>query len=191
MISIGRLGLVATVAGSLLGCQAGTPLASSDPADVTSIPTSTNPPAATSTDPPAATSTAPSATSSLSPAQAQAELMKRWNLTVNAVGGPVDFHWNNLDQFPHPTYKGGTAQAYQAFAAVLVPFLQDDDNFAFLQTNQLFTMSLDYIFPSGANGLGTTFERLVADLSSDSMLSDDTQKVLKQISQKIELALGH
>ena len=65
---------------------------------------------------------------------------------------------------------------------------------AFLQKNQLFTMPLTYIFPSGQNGLDTTFERLAADFPSDSYafakLSDDTRQTLKAIFQQIELALG-
>jgi len=189
-----RLALVwMVVALGLLGCDP-RPLEPPDTPTTTPQTTTTT----TTTDVPDAS--APDADARVSPpapasTHARSELMKRWNLVVNGAGASIDFHWSQWDQFPHPTYRGGTSDAYHQFAAVLLSFLQDQGNFAFLLQNQLFRTSLDYIFPSGQNGLGTTFERLASDFSSDSMasfamLSADAQQAMAAVYQNIELALG-
>ena len=134
---------------------------------------------------------APDAAAPLTEAEAQAEVMRRWNLVAGG-GGAFDFHWIAFDQFPHPTYKGGSAEAYQAFAAVLIAFFQGDDNFDFLQRNNLFTLHLRYIFPSGQSGLDTNLRQLVMDFASDrysfAQLSGDMRATLQSISDRIELA---
>src|ERR1700689_3580956 len=68
--------------------------------------------------------------------KAMAEAMTRWNKAAEgatAAGpiGKVGFTWE-ADRFPHPTFKGGSAAAYGAFAGVLVKFLGEKDNFEFL-----------------------------------------------------------
>ncbi len=103
--------------------------------------------------------------------KAMAEAMKRWNAAVGGVTvpapmfGQVNFAWPELYKFPHPTFKGGSAEAYGAFAAVLLVFLQNDDNFNYLAKNKLFTADLRYGFP---NGTGTmwTFAGLTEQLSA-------------------------
>jgi hypothetical protein len=74
------------------------------------------------------------ASSPPSPAVMQ-ELMSRWNLAVDASNATIDFHWPYVNGFPHPTFKGGTAEAYGQFASILLVFLQS--NFDFLAQNHL------------------------------------------------------
>jgi len=99
-------------------------------------------------------------------ASTQAALMSRWNATVDALGLTIDFHWRSFDQFPHPTFKGGTVEAYQDFATILLAFFQRSDDFQYLATNNLFMTPLRYVFPSGQIGLETTLEKLTADISA-------------------------
>lgn len=94
------------------------------------------------------------------------DLVNRWNAAATAAGTTLDFHWTRYDQFPHPTYKGGTAGAYGEFASVLLLFFQQGDNFHFLASAQLFSLPLLYVFPSGQVGLNTTFKQMTSELSS-------------------------
>jgi len=100
------------------------------------------------------------------------ELMARWNAAADGLTTSLNFHWDVFDQFPHPTYKGGTAEGYGEFAEVLAAFFERDDNFDFLARNELFQTPLRYIFPSGQDGLGTSFEKLADYFSSDTAFGD-------------------
>ena len=93
-------------------------------------------------------------------------LMTRWNATVDAAGQTIDFHWYSYDQFPHPTFKGGTIQAFQQFAAILLAFFQRGDDFDFMASNHLFTAPVRYVYANGQIGLDTTFQQLAMDFSS-------------------------
>jgi len=120
------------------------------------------------------------------------DLLSRWN-TVAAgvtVTGFGDFQWKKVDQFPHPTYKGGSSEAYQLFAGVLVAFFQNGDNFDFLAQNGLFTLSLRYVFPSGQVGVETTFEQLTNDLASNQWanIPTDTRQKLQAFGVRIQMA---
>jgi hypothetical protein len=101
-------------------------------------------------------------------------LLDRWNAAVNAVATPIDFHWLVCDHFPHPTFKGGTADAYGQFATVLLQFFQQGDDFAFLANNDLFSISLLYVFPSGGVGVNTSFKQLAAFFSSATGFGDQS-----------------
>src|SRR5690242_11602833 len=59
------------------------------------------------TEAPGAAPTTPVDTTSVQP-----ELMARWNAAVDGTPSSFDFHWTAFTQFPHPTYKGGSAEAY-------------------------------------------------------------------------------
>jgi hypothetical protein len=116
------------------------------------------------------------------PANTQQALMARWNAAADAAGTSIDFEWTNVDQFPHPTYKGGTPQAYQQFAAVLLLFFQRGDDFSFLAQNHLFQAPLRYIFPNGQIGIDTTFQKLAMDFSSSTGIGnipDATRQAIK------------
>jgi hypothetical protein len=105
------------------------------------------------------------------------------------VPSNFNFEWTAFTQFPHPTYKGGSAEAYQVFAVVLLNFFQADDNFGFLSANHLFGLRLRYIFPSGQSGLDTSFAELAAYFSSPSAFGNipaPTRMNLGVISERIK-----
>jgi len=142
--------------------------------------------------PPIASATPTGGTTGTAPvdtAQVTQSLLARWNAVADAGGPRFDFTWGELDRFPHPTYKGGTAQAYRAFAAVLLAFFQNGDDFAFLAQNHLFQLPLVYIFPSGQNGLGTNFEMLARSFSASGAYGDipaDTQQALASFADRMD-----
>jgi len=94
------------------------------------------------------------------------DLMARWNHAA-VVPSNFNYNWPTFDLFPHPTFKGGSQEAYQVFSAVLANFFEADDNFAFLAKNHLFGLRLRYTFPSGQIGIDTSFAELAATFSSD------------------------
>jgi hypothetical protein len=100
------------------------------------------------------------------------QIMARWNAVADGRTSSVNFHWDVFDLFPHPTFKGGTAEGYGEFAEVLSAFLERDDNFDFLERNQLFETPLLYVFPSGQEGLRTSFEELAIYFSSETAFGD-------------------
>lgn len=110
-------------------------------------------------------------------ASERAELMQRWNESMARTsrslpqGGTTDFHWSQFERFPHPTFNGGTPAAYQGFAAVLLHFLGDAENFEFLKRTGLLAVRLVYRFPSGQTGLDTSFEELSKKFSAPNDLS--------------------
>ena len=113
------------------------------------------------------------------------ELMSRWNAVGDGVmvRGFGNFHWSPFDQFPHPTYKGGSDEAYTRFAEVLVAFYEAGDNFEYLTQHKVFTFVLH-----GALGLTATFESLTAlVLSSDLVqLSAEAHQKLADFYAQIE-----
>ena len=116
------------------------------------------------------------------------EIMARWNAVADGRTSSVNFHWDAFNQFPHPTYKGGTEQAYGEFAEVLAGFFERDDNFDFLARNELFETPLLYIFPSGGEGLRTSFKQLAIDFSSDTAFGDiapETRGRLQAAAERI------
>lgn len=120
-----------------------------------------------------------------SPAVMQ-DLMSRWNLAVDASNATIDFHWQDVNEFPHPTFKGGTAQAYGEFASILLAFLQS--NFDFLAQNHLFTITLHDDTISGQGGVVTSFEQLADSFSANNAFGDITPTVhdgLVQMAQRI------
>jgi hypothetical protein len=76
----------------------------------------------------------------------EAELRDRWNEVgpKYAVGGFNTFRWPGPNAFPHPTFKGGSNEAYTTFAKALVEFLETGNNFEFMEKNNLFTMELGF-----------------------------------------------
>jgi hypothetical protein len=98
--------------------------------------------------------------------EVQQSLLARWNAVASAPVDGFDFRWSTFNQFPHPTFKGGTAEAYQAFAKVLLAFFDHGDNFDFLTRNRLFELHLIYVLLSGQNGFDTNFEALAVYLTN-------------------------
>jgi hypothetical protein len=119
--------------------------------------------------------------------------MARWNAVADGRTSSVNFHWDVFDKFPHPTYKGGTAEAYGEFAEVLAGFFERDDNFDFLERNELFETPLLYVFPSGQEGLRTSFEELANYFSSGTAFGDvapETRARLRTVAERIREALS-
>src|SRR5262245_57617502 len=80
--------------------------------------------------------------------KAMAEMMTRWNkaaegMTAVSPIGVVNFDWT-ADRFPHPTYKGGSTEAYGTFARTLVKFLDGKGTFDYLAENNLLTAELRF-----------------------------------------------
>jgi hypothetical protein len=101
-----------------------------------------------------------------------ADILTRWNEIADKQASAFDFHWSVVDQFPHPTYEGGTAEAYRAFAEVLLGFFAAGDNFDFLSAHHRFDVSLRYVFPSGQSGLDTSFRQLATSFASPASFGD-------------------
>jgi hypothetical protein len=101
-----------------------------------------------------------------------ADILTRWNAIADKQASTFDFHWSVVDQFPHPTYKGGTAEAYRAFAEVLLAFFAAGDNFDFLSAHHRFDVPLRYVFPSGQIGLDTSFRKLATSFASPASFGD-------------------
>jgi hypothetical protein len=119
----------------------------------------------------------------------QQELLARWNAAADASHPTIDFHWPAFDQFPHPTYKGGTVEAYQEFAGVLLAFFQSGDNFDFLARNNLFSLTLSNVFPSGQHGIDTSFLMLAMYFSSPDSFGNipaDTRAALKDYADRMQ-----
>jgi hypothetical protein len=93
--------------------------------------------------------------------------MDRWNAAARAAGTAIDFNWPTYDQFPHPTFFHGTADAYTQYTAVLLFFFQQGDDFTFLANGHLFNTQLLNVLPSGQVGVNTTFKELATEFSSN------------------------
>jgi hypothetical protein len=114
------------------------------------------------------------------------ELMARWNAVADnsgvAVMGFGTFHWGAFDQFPHPTYKGGSSEAYSKFALVLIAFYEQEDNFDYLANHHLFTYTL-----SASLGLMTSFKVLTDTLvGSELVVSAETRQKLSDFAARID-----
>ncbi len=130
-------------------------------------------------------------------AKAEAELVKRWNAVAQGMSadlpapfGTVTFVWKNVDDFPHPTFKGGSAEAYGGFANVLTAFLQQGDNLDFLIDSGLLTAELRTGVAGGSGkGTGWSFANFVNQFSAPNAHGNhdgDTRKALKTISDRIQ-----
>jgi hypothetical protein len=130
------------------------------------------------------------------PADVQAELLKRWNEVAAdmtfavPVVGKANFKWAEYGNFPHPTFRGGSAEAYGAFAKILVAFLQKGDNFDYLTKNGLFTTELETSVSGGSlKGTGWTLAGFVKQFSGPNnfaKLDDGTRKALEELAAKLD-----
>jgi len=116
------------------------------------------------------------------------ELMVRWNQAARSVVTTYKFSWNAFDQFPHPTYQGGSAEAYREFAEVLLAFFELGDDFDFLAQNCLLRTPLYYAMASGAHGQEWTFEGLASYFASGvyGNTPQDTRLALAAFSARIQ-----
>lgn len=109
-------------------------------------------------------------------------------------GGTVGFEWDVYEQFPHPTYKGGTVEAYTAFTQVFLAFFSRPDNFEFLKQKELLNLRLLYKADGGLLLLDTTFDKLSEELADPNyllgVLTTDEHNQLKRVHQMIHDALS-
>jgi hypothetical protein len=94
-------------------------------------------------------------------------------------GHDVRFSLLEFDQFPHPTFKGESAEALRAVRRPPAPIFQQGDDFDFLANGHLFTTPLLYAFSSGQIGVGAIFQQLAAQFSSSAGFGD-TPAVTRQ-----------
>jgi hypothetical protein len=122
--------------------------------------------------------------------EAQQDLMTRWNAAADGVviSGGFTFSWEAFDQFPHPTYKGGTKEAYWGFAEILIAFYEKGDNFDYLTRNKYFSITLGHIFPSGQMGVQTSFAQLTEDFSNNDWIPAATRDKLATFVARIRAA---
>jgi hypothetical protein len=132
-------------------------------------------------------------------AKAELEMVSRWNAVADGLPadvpnfGKVTFHWDG-SHFPHPTFKGGSGEAYGAFAQVLLAFFKQGDNFDYLAANHLFTVNLRSGIPGGPNGpdTGWTLAQLADRFTGPEAIGthdEATHKALKSFSDRIEAHL--
>jgi hypothetical protein len=122
------------------------------------------------------------------------ETINRWNIAAvgvsipGPVDGTVDFLWPSENEFPHPTFKGGNARAYEAFSKIFVKFFDTADNMAYLKENRLLDKLLKYISPNGRVRIDTSFREIAADFSNGRysfMISAATRIELARISAEM------
>jgi len=134
-------------------------------------------------------------------AEFQAGLMSRWNAVAKGIktSQGLDFDWKTFDQFPHPTFKGGDADAYERFAEILVAFYEAGDNFDYLAKNHLLDATLRYVAPpsqisspSGRPMMEMSFKEVTGDLARNSPLpiAADTLAKLREFDARIDVETG-
>ncbi len=124
----------------------------------------------------------------------QQQLMDRWNATVESTPtnfvwgtGPA-FEWPAFEKFPHPTFKGGSVEAYQTFAILLLAFMRNEENFHYLARNRLFDIGLGYRMANGELGETWCFRELVTQFSSETMfgeIPEETRIGLQEIADRL------
>lgn len=100
-----------------------------------------------------------------------AGLLARWNAAVAstpAVSG--DFHWKAVDQFPHPTFRGGSQAAYTGFVDILLTLYSRPDNLDFMESHTLFDEPFTY-----GSAPEVTFRSFARFLSTFSLVAPDRQ----------------
>ena len=121
----------------------------------------------------------------------QSDLLTRWNAAAEEHStANYDFHWPVFPQFPHPTFKMGTEEAYATFQTVLLAFLEDEDNFQFLQHQRLFDAPLPHEFENHCCDTSWTFRGLVGDFAGADTLGGDseTRRRFQLLEKQIDAA---
>jgi hypothetical protein len=124
-----------------------------------------------------------SGVATMTPEDADTSLLKRWNAAVDTTKPALMFHWTDINQFPHPTFQGGTSAAYSQFAAVFVLFLETPGNVQFLDDNDL----LDTSFSYGPLDSQTTvtFRGLLASLQGFALVDAADQAQLQELCREL------
>lgn len=115
----------------------------------------------------------------------EAEVRLRWNAVAQGIfveyyEMKFDFLWLDDATFPHPTFKGGSGESYEAFARIFVAFFDAGDNLAFLKAHNLVNMPLRYELAKQTSEW--TFPMLAALLSDSSLVTPETQVEMRRIA---------
>jgi hypothetical protein len=130
-------------------------------------------------------------TSATVSAETQQDLMGRWNDVAEGITVESwDFRWDRFADFPHPTFKGGSSEAYIAFARILVSFYEQDDTFGYLGSSHLFDMPLQMSYADGRVAFETSFAKLTNLLVTldFAVLPADTLDKLRAFDARIAMA---
>jgi hypothetical protein len=117
------------------------------------------------------------------------EVMNRWNevaagRTVSTQGTEFDFLWNEQNDFPHPTYKGGSIEAYELFAKIFIDFFEDADNLNYVKENKL--QSVEIISTVGNTvGVRTSFLDLADYFATNEMVSKESRLKIREIGIRL------
>lgn len=113
------------------------------------------------------------------------EVLRRWNLAVDQISDQTpDFHWRMLNDFPHPTYRGGTAQAYRVFVEALLQFWSTPETLAFMRCAR----RMDQPYNSGppvAQQKVVRLRPLTLELSNFSLVQADQREALAKLCVEI------
>lgn len=118
------------------------------------------------------------------------ELLERWNEVAKGktVSGFGNFLWPQFDQFPHPTFRGGSYEAYTVFAEILLDFLSRKDNMKFIRENNLSTIPIYYVLLGGQRSDFGKLENLVKSFAKSRMLGSNEslrQRLMVQYEELI------
>ena len=130
-------------------------------------------------------------TSATVSAEVQQDLMARWNKVADGITVESwNFRWDHFADFPHPTFKGGSAEAYITFARILVDFYELDDTFGYLAQNRLFDSRLQMSYANGQVAFETSFAELTSFLVTIdfAILPSDTLAKLRDFNTRIAAA---
>lgn len=119
------------------------------------------------------------------------EVMTRWNVAAAGVTvtlprpGSEDvvlnFLWNAEFNFPHPTFRWGTAESYEAFSLIFIRFCDTADNLAYLKVNNLLDADLVATTASGQGNVITSFQKIAGEFSQDTLVSEGRRVELARI----------
>jgi hypothetical protein len=114
-------------------------------------------------------------------------LRERWNTAAKTVhasipGSALDFTWTP-SAFPAPTFRGGSHEAYEEFAEILILFYSTGDNLTFAKANGLLTQPFSDGLSEHSGGTTYTLLDMTSKLTTAGGLStlvrDDTVAKLK------------
>ena len=116
------------------------------------------------------------------------DLLTRWNAIAQDVraktpsAADLDFEWTPT-AFPAPTFRGGSMEAYETFATILVQFYATGDNLQFAESNGLLTMSFSDGLDPAHGGTSYSLAEMTAELSGGSyvgsLVTTETANKLK------------
>jgi len=121
--------------------------------------------------------------STASPEQTES-LRNRWNTAAKGIegtsGSSLDFTWTEK-AFPAPTFRGGSPQAYEQFAEILIAFYSTGDNLEYAKSNGLLTQPFSDGLDPSHGGTTYTLKDITTELTTGftSLVKPETVAKLK------------